>query len=163
MPDPKSPQDASSATDPTAVYAPHAGVTAVPMIAWAKVKDGKIEEMKVVANYLPHPYPDHEANGGRVINITAVPCAVGYVVDTHGNAAPPATMTADGIVMAPSMPAPGAQAAAVQAAPVADKAITPEEMNERRAELVAAAEPPPPAKPAAPPPPPPAPPTPVKP
>lgn len=141
MPDTQSPQDMSSAVESTPVYAPHAGATAMPMMAWAMVKGGVVEDIKVVANYLPHPFPEHEADGGRVINVTSVPCSVGFVVDTHGNVAPPPAMTADGIEMAPSMPAAGAQAAMVQADPVEDKVISTDDMNKRREELVAASKP----------------------
>lgn len=135
----KSPQDIAKEAPSIPVYVDPAHTAGFIGTAWAKVKAGVVEDIKVVQSHLPHPFADHEAEGGRVINVTSVPCGVGYVVDTHGNVAPPPVVTADAQMLAPSMPAPGAQAAAVQAGPVADKAISNDEMNERHTELVEAA------------------------
>jgi hypothetical protein len=136
----QTPQDAANAVEPVSHYVPHLGAGAAINHAWATVTNGVVTEIKVLGSHLPHPFAEHEAAGGRVVNITAVPCAVGYVVDTHGNVAPPPVVTADAQLIAPNMPAAGAQAGAVQADPVVEKAISHDEMNERRSELVDAAE-----------------------
>ncbi len=135
----KSPQSVADEAEEIPVYTPPAHTGGRIHHAWATVKAGVVDKIKVLDSYLPHPFAKEEAEGARVINVTSVPCAVGYVVDTHGNVAPPPVVTADAQMLAPSMPAPGAQAAAVQAGPVEDKAISNDEMNERHTELVEAA------------------------
>ena len=130
-------QEAVEQVEPVQFHTPHAAEGRHTHHAWAKVEDGKVSEIKVVHAHLPHPYAEHEAAGGRVVNVTSVPCGAGYVVDTHGNVAPPPVRAADATLVAPTMPAPGAQAAAVQAEPVEDHAISMDEANERREALPA--------------------------
>jgi len=86
-------------------YAPMHGHHNVIMTAWAKVSGGLVEAIAVIPAHLAHPFSEHEAAGGRVVNVTSVPCAVGYVVDTHGNVAPQGTSP---------MPSQGAQAVMTQ-------------------------------------------------
>lgn len=120
-----------------ASYSPHDTI-AQPAhhTAWAAIVDNIVQRIRVVASHLPHPFDEHVANGGRVVNVTSVPCAVGYVVDTHGNVAPPATPRADGTMAAPHMPAPGEMAATVQAVPppVPEQPGINQEIAQRQAE-----------------------------
>ncbi len=54
---------------------------------WAMVEDGFVVGVKRSADLINHPFGD-AAKDKRILDVTGVPCAIGYMADDRGNVAP---------------------------------------------------------------------------